>query len=62
VSKARKIGVFVVSVASVVVAGPSTAVPAGSSATLSFALLRRPLLVLWAVAAIGHHYTTHQNH
>jgi hypothetical protein len=62
VSKARRIEASVASVASVVVVGPSAVVPAGSGATLQFALLRRPLPVSWAVVVIGHHYPTHQNH
>jgi hypothetical protein len=45
VSKARRVEASVASVASVVVDGPSADVPAGSSATLRFVLLRRPLLV-----------------
>jgi hypothetical protein len=61
-SKARRVEASVASVASVVVAGPSAAVPAGSGATLRFALPRMPLSVSWAVTVVGHHYPTHQNH
>jgi hypothetical protein len=62
VSKARRVEASVASVASVVVAGPSAVVPAGSGTTLRSALPRRPLSLSWVVAAIGHHYSTHQNH
>jgi hypothetical protein len=47
VRKARKIEASVASVASVIVVGPSIAMP---------------LSVLWVVAVVGHHYPTHQNH
>jgi hypothetical protein len=44
----RTIMASVASVVSVVVAGLSTDVPAGSGATLQFALPRMPLSVSWA--------------
>jgi hypothetical protein len=52
----------VASVASVVVVGPAATVPTRFGATLRFVLPRRPMSVLWAVAAVGHHNPTHQHH
>jgi hypothetical protein len=61
-NRARRVEAPVALVATSIVVGPSVVVPTGSSTTLRFALPRRPLSVSWAVVAISHHYSTHQNH